>query len=203
LSLSEQEKEKYEQMYKKFPMYNAEGQAGYLAEVFCTLHQKEILKGDTFIDFGCGRGAAAPQFLSRGVSAHLIDITEQALAPEIFFETLKGDSCQFTQSCLWELPESVSSADWVFCLDVLEHIPEEKVDTVLDAIHVRMKKGGMLNIALSPDNWGKKIGEILHLTVQSRDWWNERLMKRFSLKEISDPAHDQYTALIYPKNTSL
>ena len=67
------------------------------------------------------------------------------------------------------------SFDWSFCCDVLEHIPPEKVDAVLQTILRSTDRGGLLTIAHYPDSMGSRIGETLHLTVKPWAWWAERL----------------------------
>jgi hypothetical protein len=60
----------------------------------------------------------------------------------------------------------------------MEHIPEEKVDEVLDRIAACADKA-YLRIFLMPDN-GKFIDEPLHLTVKPMEWWEEKIKSRWS-----------------------
>lgn len=197
MELARREKEKYEKLYKLFPEYNTDKAAEYLSQIFFTLFYEQMKHGDRVLDFGCGRGASARIFLPHNLFVHLLDITANSLAPDIHFQTLIGN-CQFTEACLWDIPETVPSAEWVLCLDVLEHIPERKIDAVLSHIAQRMKKGGIVKIALKEDNWGQSIGEILHLTVRPVKWWKEKLSLYFRQEEISKTNATQYTTLIYP-----
>jgi hypothetical protein len=61
----------------------------------------------------------------------------------------------------------------------MEHIPEDKVDEVLANIR-RTVSACYFNIATRQDNFGKYIGDTLHLTVKSAEWWVRQVQKHFS-----------------------
>ena len=69
--------------------------------------------------------------------------------------------------------------DWFFCADVMEHIPPEFVDATLDNIAHVASKGGFFQIALSKDGCGALIGDTLHLTVESPEWWMKKINHRW------------------------
>ena len=158
--------------------------------------------GDTLYDLGCGAGAAVPEFARRGLLVRAIDI---ALSPELI-----GDAVQKTKhlpliylpmwtiACLWSLPLDYPRRDWVFCCDVLEHIPPAKVGAVLDAIARLMKKGGYLTIHCGPDGMGKLIGETLHLTVREPEWWVAEIRQRMHVKS-AEGAGGEVTVIVAPK----
>ena len=82
----------------------------------------------------------------------------------------------FMRACLWRLPKITSK--WAYCTDVMEHIPEEKVNDVLEQIFERTDGGAFFQIALTKDASGPLIlGEPLHLTIQDTDWWFGQLCK--------------------------
>lgn len=175
--LALKERRKYETIWKQFPEYRIDSPSDSLVAVFLSCFFDQIRKGQTVIDFGCGPGRSALPLLKANLIVHLIDITEEALDPEIFLQT--RSSIRFTESCLWDLPSDLEAAEWVLCLDVLEHIPQEKLDSVLFEISSRMKKGGLFSIHLMEDQFGKAIGEKLHLTIQSADWWKRKISQFF------------------------
>lgn len=61
--------------------------------------------------------------------------------------------------------------DWVVALDVLEHLPPNRVEPALANIAKLAKRGAFFLIATRPDKGGKKIGETLHLSVHGDEWW--------------------------------
>lgn len=174
------ERRKYETLWKRFPEYRTDSPSDSLVPVFISSFYDQIQKGETVLDFGCGPGRSALLLLKAGLNVHLVDITEEALDAEIFLHRMKS-SIRFTESCLWDLPADLEPAQWILCMDVLEHIPEERLDSVLSQISSRMEKGGLLSIHLIEDQFGRTIGENLHLTIQSADWWKRKISQFFSL----------------------
>ena len=67
-------------------------------------------------------------------------------------------------------------ADLVSCTDVIEHIEPELLDTVLRHIRSLSRKAAFVVIATRPSNKVLPDGRNAHLTVESDDWWRERLI---------------------------
>lgn len=174
------EKKKYTHLWRSVPEYREASAADHLAPAFLAYFSKQILPGQQIIDFGCGAGRSAIPFLAKGLQVNLVDFAETCLDPEIFLQTV-SHKAQFWEACLWDLPPSLSPADWIVCFDVLEHIPEEKIDTALHGMSQRMKRGGLFSIDLRPDRFGSAIGETLHLTLKTKEWWQEHVSASFSI----------------------
>ena len=132
----------------------------------------------TLIDFGCGTGRATQKLIAAGFDAKGIDIANNAVDTGIPFE----------EACLWE---KVFEAKWTYCCDVMEHIPPEYVDKVLDNMNT---ENCYFHIHLKEDKFGKKIGEKLHLTIQPHDWWLDKLSQRWN---IIDHSCAGYTSTFY------
>lgn len=131
--------------------------------------------GESLIDYGSGTGRATLWFAKKGLNAVGVDHVAAAneSAPIVF------------EACLWSLPSALQPSDYTFCCDVMEHIPPERVDAVLDQIARRTKKGGWFRIATRPDGFGPKLlGEPLHLTVQPASWWEKKLGQWFENVEL-------------------
>lgn len=65
--------------------------------------------------------------------------------------------------------------DLTICTDVMEHVPEESVDQVLEHIASCTTKMAFFSISTRP---AKKIlpdGRNAHLTIKSPDWWIAKL----------------------------
>ena len=187
-SLAQREKEKYETLWSSFPEYREASAADLLTPAFLDFFKREVKKGDVVIDFGCGAGRSAPFLLKAGLKVQLVDFCDSCLDSEIFLQTIGPKSAlRFFQECLWDLSSHVGPADWILCFDVLEHLPEEKVDAVLHNMASRMKKGGLISISTREDHHGSSIGERLHLTVKPASWWREKAARHFSiLRELAD-----------------
>lgn len=124
------------------------------------------------IDFGCGSGKSAKAFMDKGLSALGVDI-----APNCLDKDVRIPLCL---APLWNLPEI--KGDFGFCTDVMEHIPTDKVDDVLSSIR-RCVDNCYFQISTVPDKFGQCIGETLHLTVKSPDWWEKKISRLW--KDVS------------------
>ena len=119
----------------------------------------------TLIDFGCGTGRATAALIKEGFDAKGVDIAQNAVDNSIPFEL----------ACLWE---KAFKAKWAFSCDVLEHIPPEHVQAVLDNM---VTENCFLRVHLHEDKFGKNVGEKLHLTIQPHEWWLNEISKRWNV----------------------
>ena len=131
-------------------------------------------RGDTVIDLGCGTGRGGAALAAKGFNVTLFDLVPSAVD--------EGVSLPFIEGNLWDLPV-LPVFDWIFCTDVLEHIPPEHVDAALKGMAKITGKGGFLTIAHFQDGFGNVIGERLHLTVEPPDWWRPRIEKFWHIQE--------------------
>lgn len=181
-ALAVQERQKYERLWSLFPDEEKNYPSDFLTPVFLSYFQNSINSGDSVIDFGCGGGKSAAYLLNAGLQVKLVDFCDNYLNSDIFLLSCGAErKVEFFQECLWDLSNSLKPADWILSFDVLEHIPESKVDAVLQAMSLRMKKGGLFSICLRNDECGKWIGETLHLTVKPQEWWKEKVLQWFSI----------------------
>lgn len=120
------------------------------------------------VDFGCGSGRADKALSDAGYSVRMIDIAHNCLNKDVR-ESL-SDTLTFETGCLWSDELKTVRGDGVICLDVLEHIPEEKVPAVVENI-INAAPHGFVNAALYHDGFGKRIGKTLHMTVKPAKFW--------------------------------
>ena len=119
------------------------------------------------LDFGCGSGKIDLCLRKDGRSVRMIDIAENCLDKETA-DALDSD-LTFEVGCLWSDEMDSIRGDGVVCVDVLEHLPEDKVITVCE--HIRnAAPHGYVNAALFPHRFK---GEDLHLTLKPASWWFE------------------------------
>lgn len=167
VSLEDGERLKYEAMWK-VPGYRALSPGEDLVTLFTEACKPQ--PGDTVLDLGCGSGRATLALINEGLRATGVDIANNCLD--------HGVKIPFVQANLWDLPKDMT-ADWVFCTDVMEHIPTEKVMDVLNCINSACKKGAFFSISFTDDSFGAVIGQKLHLTVRNYQWWILALEKAF------------------------
>ncbi len=174
--LTKQEKTKYEALWAHLPQYRELSPGFELAHRFLDFFQKEIKPGQTLIDFGCGTGRVTQEFLGKGLFLSLVDLSSNCLDEAVMLLTqLCPDQVRFYEACLWDLPKNLIPSHWIYCCDVLEHIPESQIDQVLQGMSARTRRGGYFSISLCDDKLGEAIGESLHLTVKTRAWWEEKI----------------------------
>jgi 2-polyprenyl-3-methyl-5-hydroxy-6-metoxy-1,4-benzoquinol methylase len=125
----------------------------------------------TIVDFGCGTGRAAKRFQEMGYSVTGIDIAKNCLDQDV-----KLSGLPFIESCLWDLPEDLMF-DYGYCIDVMEHIPESKVDLVIGNIFNCVRRGVFFVIDTNKDNFGRFINDDLHLTIHGQKWWDEKIAR--------------------------
>ena len=124
----------------------------------------------TLLDVGCGAGVAGLDFEKRGLRVWWLDITDAGLEPEV-------DRNRFIESPIWSSAwtrHRPMGFDFGFCCDVMEHIPPEYTLLCIDRI-LNACRTVWFQIALTPDEFGHRIGQPLHLTVQPYAWWLSRI----------------------------
>ncbi len=134
------------------------------------------------IDFGCGDGQA---------SVKLADLGFKVVGVDHVDARRKGKrKYHFIQKNLWDPFDDGLRAEYGFCCDVMEHIPEEKVDDVLKNI-LSCVRHCFFSISLTEDGFGEhpEINERLHLTVRSYSWWRKKLSQYGQIKDGRDLRH--------------
>jgi 2-polyprenyl-3-methyl-5-hydroxy-6-metoxy-1,4-benzoquinol methylase len=135
-------------------------------------HALEWMKptqGASITDWGSGSGKASDKLNELGFNVRMIDIASNAYKGEL----------KVIEACLWELPNDLGATDYGICCDVMEHIPTDKVDEVLEGIAKRTGVACYFQIALFHDTTFTHAG-ALHLSVFPHDLWREKLLKVFS-----------------------
>lgn len=165
--LAEAERKKYELVWT-YNGYRDQADGDPLVEM--AFEVMGCRPGETLIDWGCGKGTPARQFMGKGLKVTGLDIAHNCLDVGVDVPLVVG--------CLWDpnLPASLV-ADYAFCTDVLEHIPERKVGAAIGVISSRTRKSAVIQVCCVPDSWGAKIDppQQLHLTVWSALEWGFEL----------------------------
>jgi 2-polyprenyl-3-methyl-5-hydroxy-6-metoxy-1,4-benzoquinol methylase len=166
------EQQKYELVYNNVARYGKKWTTRAGATIKSWI-QKEIPKQSTVMDFGCGNASSLEWLESVGYTSYGIDIATNANKhPNVVFADLRDKQLQL-QKC-----------DYGMCTDVMEHIPTEDVDIVLENISKSIRKSCIFIIARDEDKDGKVVGQVLHLTRKPKEWWDERILKYFSSVKV-------------------
>jgi len=142
----------------------------------------------TILDAGIGSGKLCKKMLGLGFDCHGLDIADNCLDEEL---RRRKDEI-LTIGTLWDSTLfAENSFDAVVCTDVLEHIHEKHIESVMNNLRLWTKRFLFLQVALYDDVFGAKVGAPLHLTVKPKSWWNERCMKFRTLKDFALKGADQ------------
>lgn len=190
LTVEERERDKYHRIWQ-FDEYRR----GSPGEQF--LAKTEKIEADPKVkhvhDYGCGTGRALPHLRRLFPNAC---ITQFDFAENCRDEGYYAD--RFVNACLWDMPD-VACAEFGICMDVIEHIPEEYVEDVLESLSKSCKRL-LLQGSMVHDNWGPTlIGEELHLTQRPWEWWEPILRDRFTVEWEHVPDYTKFTGVYVPR----
>lgn len=156
------ERLKYQRMYET-DQYRNNRETVRLAKEF--IRRAGIKAGASVLDVGCGSGYATQFFHSRGLRVVSADIAPNAILPEMAALT------EFHCLPAWDLPADRIQVEYGFSTDMMEHIPEERVDDTLAAIRACVTRDAYFNVSLRKDGMGRLINDTLHMTVRPLQWW--------------------------------
>lgn len=161
------EREKYEAMWK-FSQYRAVAPGERSAKLFMDVVKPRV--GSFVTDFGAGTGRGALMLaVLGGVRVKMLDFASNCLDPPVHEmlaehpEILKFEQHDLTQPY-------AKKSEYGYCTDVMEHIPPEQVNKVIENI-LMTAQHVFFQIDCEPDVCGKLIGQPLHLSVHPHAWW--------------------------------
>jgi len=152
--------EQYKQMHKDENLY---------AGSALTIHKENIRqylslsKCESILDYGCGKG----------IQYHKENIHEThffGIIPSLYDPAVEEYST---------LPSK--NFDAVICTDVLEHVEEEDVDSVIKEIYSKADKFVYLGICNKLADSFLPDGRNVHVTLKSIDWWIEKTLPHAKL----------------------
>lgn len=181
--MRQEEQAKYEKMWT-FDRYRVVAPGEKLVNK--AISSMGMRYGSSVLDLGCGTGRAAQQFKDLGFFVIGVDFAANCLDDDI--------DIIFRQVCLWE-PFDLPS-DYGFCTDVMEHIPTDYVGDVLENIYLNVTEGCFFQIATRKDGMGRLIGQPLHLTVKSSDWWEKALKRHFPKVNVLEATPNNFIAVV-------
>lgn len=159
--LIEFERAKYEEMWsKQIYRINSPGE-NIIPTVWAHLGEPADA---TVTDYGAGEGRVINWLSERGATVNGFDLVKLHPAVE--------------EACLWKLPTDAQT-EFGVCFDVLEHIPEHHVSTVLKRMRDRTTICVAFTVATLPCSVGRRFGLTLHETVRPIEWWDKRVSEVF------------------------
>ena len=136
----------------------------------------------TVLDAGCGSGKGSLALAAHFATVRGFDITDSGLSDEA------RQRIPFTEGSLWGDVKAAlgDRVDWVYCTDVMEHVPEAMTMLVIHRLLTTAREGLFLSISLVPDQFGAMVGRPLHQTVRDFNWWKRMLAEVGSVAEARD-----------------
>lgn len=156
----------------------------------------------TITDYGSGCGRTSLRLKEAGYTVRMVDIANNSYCPEVkealYKETGKIPlrKIMFYQRSLWNL-KGIPKSNYGICCDVMEHIPTEKIEDVLNQISCFSNSYVFFQISCVPDTFSSKYNDIkkLHLTVRKPKWWEKKLSKYFDIIESYEMFNKLYIAI--------
>lgn len=158
------EEDKYTLMWAQ-PEYRVHSPGARIASLFIDIAKP---KGKV-IDFGCGSGKGSIKLHHAGLDVLCID----------FAGNSRDESAEFLPFFKHDLREKFPDfifANYGFCTDVMEHLPTDDVESVINNIMGCVDKC-FFQISTISDTMGAIIGQELHLTIRPHSWWNELFIR--------------------------
>lgn len=183
MKLATQERDTYEQMWA-LPGYAAHSPGEEMAPIFRAIVERfdgaRHWHASSVLDAGTGSGKGAVALAAAGFHVTLCDLTADGLVPE-------AQRFPFHRAVLWEdVRRTVGAHDYVYCCDVLEHIPPTFTMLTVSRLLSVARHGLFLSIGLTPDTWGHWVGTALHQSVQSFVQWRDQLAALGEVVEARD-----------------
>lgn len=175
-TLTQQERALYDEVWS-LPDYGAFAPGEHYLPLFLDMAKPAL--GASVLDAGTGSGKGALALRDASCYVTALDITDAGL-PEAF-------PVPFVEASLFRpLPFPTKQFDYVYCTDVLEHIPEAFTMAVVANLLRVTSRGLFLSISLVPDSFGVWAGRPLHLTVKDFSWWKQSLSELGTVVECRD-----------------
>ena len=90
-------------------------------------------------------------------------------------------------------------AELVACIDVLEHIEEDKIDAVLDDLMRVTEAVGFFSICTGPAKKTLSDGRNAHILQRPAEWWLPRLMARFDLQTFQVTGPQDFFVIVFAR----
>ncbi|MEQ8585040.1 MAG: hypothetical protein RLO01_13545 [Thalassobaculaceae bacterium] len=98
-----------------------------------------------------------------------------------------------------EIAHTPEPADLVACIDVLEHIEPDNLDSVIEDLARLTRKNLVASIATGPAKRILGDGRNAHLIQQPAEWWLPKLWRYFHVMDMSHPDMSRFWLRATPR----
>ena len=137
----------------------------------------------TMVDYGAGKGTLKIAF---------------EVADSILEEPMNIVITEFDPA-FKKLKHLPASADLIVCLDVMEHVEEDKVDNTISFISSITQKAAYFTISTRLSKKSLPNGQNAHITVHDETWWTEKLEKHFVIIDLEITRKGELRYEVVPK----
>ena len=137
-------------------------------------HVNDILnqpggKNMVMLDVGCGPGYSLYFAKEKGLKLYGIDITSNTIDSWEKYNVKDRAIVAYSDG----IPFKDNTFDFITCLDVMEHVPEEGVVPSFLEMNRVIKDNGFIHflIALKVAKFKMSDGSEPHITLKPTDWW--------------------------------
>jgi 2-polyprenyl-3-methyl-5-hydroxy-6-metoxy-1,4-benzoquinol methylase len=188
MSISQIERATYEDIWSAVDSYGRHAPGEQYLPLFLQCLGDVPRKGATVLDAGTGSGKGAVALSDEGFNVRMCDMTDAGLVEY-------AKALPFYELCLWhDLSPATwffgypgrTKAEYVYCTDVLEHIPPQFTMLAVHQMLAVCSKGLFLTVSLVPDNFGVWLGKSLHQSVFPFTWWRDALREVGTVVDARD-----------------
>lgn len=133
---------------------------------------RSMTPGGSYLDVGCGRAESLSIAEALGFESNGLEIIPGLCDGKRVFQisdiTALGDH----------------HADIVSCLDVMEHLPEEKSADAVASLWRATNDYLLLSIAWFVDRFGDRVGHRLHINCKPAAWWDSVLREQCQMSIV-------------------
>lgn len=125
-----------------------------------------VCRRGPILDIGCGMGLLVRELIARGVDAYAIDV-----AANVIDEGNRRAPGRYRLGSVLDIPYEEASFPSIMSVDMLEHLAPEDVPRAISEMFRVVERDAFIRLDTLPD-----IDKRWHLTMQRRQWWDDRFL---------------------------
>lgn len=144
--------------------------------------------GPFIVDAGCACGSILKGFKNTTIFERVLGVDLSGHMIELGRKHFRYADEELVAGSIAEIPAESGSVSLLHSAQVLEHIPDELIDPILDEFARVLRPGGRAFLCLDAMRHGEVrdmyMGDPTHVNIQPVLYWTEKLQKRGLLFDI-------------------